>query len=229
MATTTNYAWETPDDTDLVKDGASAIRTLGSSIDSTVFANASASIAKTLIDAKGDLIGATAADTPARLAVGTNGQVLTADSTASTGLAWATPGVTFVGCSLTAGAQSITNDVRTAIAFTSEAYDTNSFHDNATNNSRITIPTGQGGKYLFTFSMHWTTGSGTRDLQLYKNGSVTLTPSAAIVAQAGSEVALNGSYVLNLVANDYIEVYGYTAGGGNETTIASTFTATKVG
>jgi len=37
MATTTNYAWETPDDTDLVKDGASAIRTLGSSIDSTVF------------------------------------------------------------------------------------------------------------------------------------------------------------------------------------------------
>lgn len=37
MATTTNYAWDTPDDTDLVKDGASAIRTLGSSIDSTVF------------------------------------------------------------------------------------------------------------------------------------------------------------------------------------------------
>lgn len=37
MATTTNYAWETPDDTDLVKDGASAIRTLGSEIDDTVF------------------------------------------------------------------------------------------------------------------------------------------------------------------------------------------------
>jgi hypothetical protein len=37
MATTTNYAWETPDDTDLVKDGASAIRTLGSEIDTTVF------------------------------------------------------------------------------------------------------------------------------------------------------------------------------------------------
>ena len=37
MATTTNYSWSTPDDTALVKDGASAIRTLGSSIDSTVF------------------------------------------------------------------------------------------------------------------------------------------------------------------------------------------------
>jgi len=35
MATTTNYSWETPDDTDLVKDGAAAIRTLGSSIDTT--------------------------------------------------------------------------------------------------------------------------------------------------------------------------------------------------
>ena len=52
---------------------------------------AGAAIAKSIIDAKGDLIGATAADTPARLAVGTNGQILTADSTAATGLAWAAP------------------------------------------------------------------------------------------------------------------------------------------
>jgi hypothetical protein len=36
MATTTNYSWTTPDDTDLVKDGAAAIRTLGSSADTTV-------------------------------------------------------------------------------------------------------------------------------------------------------------------------------------------------
>ena len=35
MPTTTNYGWTTPADTDLVKDGAAAIRTLGSSVDTT--------------------------------------------------------------------------------------------------------------------------------------------------------------------------------------------------
>jgi hypothetical protein len=91
MATTTNYGWTTPNDTDLVKDGAAAIRTLGSAIDTTVFNNASAGIPKTLIDAKGDLIAGTAADTAGRLAVGSNGNILVADSTTATGLAWAAP------------------------------------------------------------------------------------------------------------------------------------------
>jgi hypothetical protein len=90
MATTTNYSWTTPDDTALVKDGAAAIRSLGTAIDTTVFNNAGASIAKTIVDAKGDIIAATAADTVARLAVGANNTVLTADSTTATGLKWAT-------------------------------------------------------------------------------------------------------------------------------------------
>ena len=45
----------------------------------------------TAIDAKGDLIGGTGSDTFARLAVGANGTVLTADSGEATGLKWATP------------------------------------------------------------------------------------------------------------------------------------------
>jgi hypothetical protein len=44
----------------------------------------------TAIDAKGDLVAGTGADTFARLGVGTNGQVLTADSAETTGLKWAT-------------------------------------------------------------------------------------------------------------------------------------------
>lgn len=46
-------------------------------------------IQETLIDAKGDLLTATAADTPSRLAVGTNNYVLTADSAQASGLKWA--------------------------------------------------------------------------------------------------------------------------------------------
>ena len=91
MATTTNYGWTTPDDTALVKDGASAIRTLGSSIDSTLKTQIDAQIPDSLLTTKGDLIAATGASTPARLAVGANDTVLTADSTAASGVKWAVP------------------------------------------------------------------------------------------------------------------------------------------
>jgi hypothetical protein len=117
MATTTpNFGWPVPTSTDLVKDGATAIEALGDSIDASlldlkggtsgqvlsknsntdmdftwVTSDDANAIQNTIVDAKGDLIAATAADTPARLAVGTNNQVLTADSTTATGLKWATP------------------------------------------------------------------------------------------------------------------------------------------
>jgi len=113
--TTTNFGWDIPQSTDLVKDGATAIAALGQDIDTSlvglkggttgqvlsktsgtdmaftwVAQDDSNAIQNAIVDAKGDLIAASAADTPARVAVGTNGQVLTADSTASTGLAWTT-------------------------------------------------------------------------------------------------------------------------------------------
>ena len=130
MANTTNYNWETPDDTDLVKDGAAAIRTLGSSVDTTTkalnpsttlgdieYRSATANtntrlgigstgqvltvaggvptwatsddanaIQNAIVDAKGDIVAASAADTPARLAVGTDNQRLVAASGEATGL-----------------------------------------------------------------------------------------------------------------------------------------------
>lgn len=70
MATTTNYGWTTPDDTSLVKDGAAAIRTLGSSVDTTTKAlNPSTTL--------GDIEYRSAtANTNTRLPIGTTGQVL---------------------------------------------------------------------------------------------------------------------------------------------------------
>jgi len=119
--TTTNFGWDIPQSTDLVKDGATAIAALGQDIDtalvdlkggttgqvlakatntdldfSWVTTDDTNAIQNAIVDAKGDLIGATAADTPARLAVGTNNQVLTADSSTATGLKWATPSSDFV-------------------------------------------------------------------------------------------------------------------------------------
>jgi hypothetical protein len=113
MPTTSNFGWTTPADTDLVKDGASAIRTLGNNIDSSmaqlkggttgqvlsktngtdmaftwVTQDDANAIQNTIVDAKGDLITATGNDVPARLAVGNNGDTLVADSAATTGLRW---------------------------------------------------------------------------------------------------------------------------------------------
>jgi hypothetical protein len=69
MATTTNYSWTTPDDTDLVKDGAAAIRTLGSSIDTSFVAM------------QGDLLLGGTSDIFEPLAIGTLPTVLTSDGT----------------------------------------------------------------------------------------------------------------------------------------------------
>jgi hypothetical protein len=85
MATTTNYGWTTPDDTALVKDGASAIRTLGSSVDTTTKAlNPETTL--------GDLAyRSSTANVKTRLGLGTAGQVLTVNSGA-TAPEWATAG-----------------------------------------------------------------------------------------------------------------------------------------
>jgi hypothetical protein len=113
MATSPNFGWAEPDNTDLVKNGALAIRTLGNAIDSSmvdllggttgqVLAKASNTnmdfswvaqddsnaIQNAIVDAKGDLIAASANDTPARLEVGGNFAFLQADSAQSTGLLW---------------------------------------------------------------------------------------------------------------------------------------------
>ena len=108
---TTNFGWVMPTSTDLVTDLPADFAVFGQAVDTSLAdlkgGTTGQALIKasntdmdfswssidplTILDAKGDLISATAADTPARIAVGSDGQVLTADSTQSTGIKWATP------------------------------------------------------------------------------------------------------------------------------------------
>jgi hypothetical protein len=82
MATTTNYGWTTPDDTGLVKDGAAAIRSLGTAIDTTT---KNLNPSTTLGDIE---YRSSTSNTNTRLAIGSTGQVLTVSGGVPS---WATP------------------------------------------------------------------------------------------------------------------------------------------
>jgi hypothetical protein len=160
MATTTNYSWSTPDDTALVKDGAAAIRSLGTAIDSTVFTNAGAAIAKTIVDAKGDIIAATAADTVSRLAVGSNDQVLTADSSTATGLKWAAPaagGMTLISTTSMSGTTVTLSSIPQTYNYLYILI--NNFFSNTANRKLIIKPNGTSSICNYTYNSY--SGSGT--------------------------------------------------------------------
>ena len=244
MATTTpNFGWSVPTSSDLVKNGATAIETLGDSIDASlvdlkggttgqVLAKASGTdmdfswvtdatgIPATIFDAKGDIIAATAADTASRLAVGTNGQVLTADSTAATGLAWATPsagGSTFSGCALTRTTDlSTSNTTITQIGFDNEVYDVDGYHSNVTNNERMTVPSGKGGYFLWNVKTFFASNAtGIRVLLPYINGARYLDGVGGDSSTSTPAVGyLSTSYVVYLNAGDYVSTAAFQSSGG---------------
>jgi hypothetical protein len=110
---TTNFGWVMPTPTDLVTDLPADFEVFGQAVDTAfqylkggttgqilsktsntdlaftwVTTDDANAIQNTIVDAKGDLIAASAADVPARLAVGNNGESLVADSSTATGLRW---------------------------------------------------------------------------------------------------------------------------------------------
>jgi hypothetical protein len=105
MATTTNYGWTTPDDTSLVKDGAAAIRTLGSSVDTTTKAlNPSTTL--------GDIEYRSAtANTNTRLAVGTTGQVLTVSGGVPAWVTASSGGMTLLSTTTLSGASTTISSI----------------------------------------------------------------------------------------------------------------------
>ena len=190
MATTTpNFGWAVPTSTDLVKDGAVAIETLGDAIDAS------------LVDLKG----------------GTTGQVLSKASNTNMDFTWTTSGggsSTFVGCYLQKSAnQSINNTTLTTVTWDVETLDSDGFHSNVTNNSRITIPSGKAGKYSIGVSLNWASNStGLRQILFAKNGT-TFSWSQNGTATTGATM-VNKNIIVDLAVGDYVEIQAYQTSGG---------------
>ena len=193
-------------------------------------------ISPTIVDAKGDLIAATAADTVARLPIGTNGQVLTADSTESTGMKWAgVSAPSFIGASaFHSGVQNVPDNSTFDVAFDSENFDTSSFHNNSTNNGRLTVP--QAGYYRFDVNVKWNndgTPSGYKQIFLRKNGSSNIYYVERQWLNSSESDTQELSFIDLAAANDYYTVRLYQTSGATRAIYGTSdeiyFTATFLG
>jgi hypothetical protein len=129
---------------------------------------ANGAVAKSTFTTKGDLLTTTAASTIARLGVGTDGQVLTADSASAGGVKWATAS----GGSLPAysvhnnATQSFSQSTWTKVSYQVEDWDTDSCYAS----NRFTP--NKAGYYLIQGYVYLSQGSNTGQLGVYKNGSM---------------------------------------------------------
>ena len=112
------------------------------------------------------------------------------------------------------GDQTISNNTLTKVAMTGEIVDTDSAYDNSTN-YRFTVPASEGGKYFFFWRIFChvngspVTGA---NVPLYKNGSAytgTGTNWGVRIDDSNGfdYLALSGSYIVDLDATDYVELY----------------------
>lgn len=183
---------------DNTADSAKPVSTAQAAADTAV---ANASIAKAFVDAKGDLIVASANDTPARLAVGSNGQVLTADSAEATGVKWATPSGGGSSGILTPGVYAS----RPAAGTANRQYactDIDSvYYDNGTSWDLLHIAGGVGGVEPPSSGWSWV-NQGTATVAADKGGRLLTMPSAA--ANMRMEVRTLAS-AINYTATCYVE------------------------
>jgi hypothetical protein len=166
MATTTNYSWTTPDDTALVKDGAAAIRTLGSSVDTTV---KNLNPETTL----GDIAyRSSTANVKTRLGIGTTGQVLAVSGGVP---AWTTP-----ASSAPASA--------TATVATSQTTTSDSYTDLATSGPSVTITTGTKALVIITAKIKNTTSTRGANVGYAVSGATTIAAAddISLYSQNGS-------------------------------------------
>ena len=103
-----------PTPTDLVTDLPADFEVFGQAVDTQMKTNADAATQKATLTTKGDIYAASGTSTPARLAVGANDTVLTADSSTATGLKWAAAssgGMTLISTTTLSGADTTLSSI----------------------------------------------------------------------------------------------------------------------
>ena len=174
-------------------------------------------IQPTLLTTKGDIIVATGNATLVRQGVGTNGQVLTADSTQADGVIWATPSTTPTAQGVAvfnSADQTIASGSYVTATFNSEFFDTDAFHSTSTNTGRLTVPAGLAGKYAIVTNLYISpTAAGAFIAKLQINGSDKNRFTTNVRASEPMSAAFTS--IVELAVSDYVEVLVYQNTGAN--------------
>lgn len=116
--------------------------------------------------------------------------------------------------------QSLATSTDTPITFNSERHDTDAYHDTATNTSRLTVPTGQGGTYIIGWTLGYAANAtGTRSVGVRLNGTTFINYDRRPAAGGGNPSHLVGNVVYRLAAGDYVELIGFQDSGGALNTV----------
>lgn len=129
----------------------------------------------------------------------------------------------------TSSGTSFSTNTPVAISFNQEDFDTDAYHDNTTNNQRLTVPTGKAGKYVITGNVSFGSSSATgRTLYIEKNGTTILVYIETNQGAHNGNVALNISTIADLAEGDYVQLKIVVNGTGTTDTVYTHFAMHRI-